>query len=143
MDGFDEIERLIPQREPIRLVDRLLEAGDKRAVTSLVVRDGLYLIDRQGRLTEPGLVEHVAQSASALLGCLALQAGQEEPLIGYIGEIRDFHCYRCPELGDELRTIVTLEDVVGNITCARGETRVAGELIAEGRLKLSIHSSDQ
>ena len=141
MGGYDEIERLIPQREPIRLVDRLLEVDDNGAVTSLLVRDGLYLIDRQGRLTEPGLVEHIAQSASALLGCLALQAGQEEPPIGYIGEIRDFHC--CPELGDDLRTIVTLEDVVGNIICARGETRVAGELIAEGRLKLSIHSSDQ
>ena len=63
------IEALIPQRDPILMVDELLEASDDAATTSLTVRDDNFFLDEEGKLAETGLIEHIAQSASGRRAC--------------------------------------------------------------------------
>lgn len=133
-----EVERLIPQRAPIRMVDRLLETNGSRAVTSFAVRADNYFATPEGTMAEPGLIEHIAQSASALAGYLALKEGGKEAPVGYIGEIKNFHCYRCPHIGEELRTTVTLDGEIEGITLVTGEVRSQGELLALTRMKIFI-----
>ena len=99
----EEITKLIPQREPIRMVDKLMDVDGDVAQTVLTVRPDNYFIDEDGLLAEPGLIEHIAQSASAFAGHKALEAGATTPPVGYIGEVKKFHCYRRPYVGDELR----------------------------------------
>ena len=93
------IENLIPQRAPIQMVDQLLEVEGRTAVTTFEIRSGNYFADEEGFMTEPGLIENIAQSASALAGYLSREAGEKETPVGYIGEIKNFHCYRCPHIG--------------------------------------------
>ena len=82
------------------MVDALLEADGEAAVTCLTVRpDNLFMGD-DGRLEETGLMEHIAQSVSALAGYVAVGAGVKTPPVGYIGEIKHFHCYRRPCAGE-------------------------------------------
>lgn len=133
-----KVEKLIPQRAPIRMVDRLLEVDDAMAVTAFVIRADNYFATPEGTMAEPGLIEHIAQSASALAGYLALKAGKREVPVGYIGEIKKFHCYRCPHIGEELQTTVTLDGEVDGITLVTGETRSCGELLAVARMKIYI-----
>lgn len=133
-----EVERLIPQRAPIRMGDRLQEVDDTMAVTAFVVKAGNYFATREGTMAEPGLIEHIAQSASALAGYLALKTGKQEAPVGYIGEIKNFHCYRCPRIGEELQTTVTLDNEVDDITLITGEVRTSGELLAVTRMKIFI-----
>ena len=92
----EDIKNLIPQRDPIMMVDKLIDVDGDVAVTSLTVRDDNYFIDENGLLAEPGLIEHIAQSASAFAGYRAMASGAVIPPVGYIGEVKRFHCYRRP-----------------------------------------------
>lgn len=131
-----EITRLIPQREPILMVDRLERVEGDSAGTLFLIRDDNFFLEGK-RLAEVGIVEHIAQSASALFGYKALQVGVSEPEVRYIGEVKKFRCYRCPVVGETLSTTIKVEMEVEGITLVRGEVRIGDELIAETQMKLS------
>lgn len=132
------MERLIPQRDPIRMVDRLVEVDGGTATVALSVRPDNYFMEDDGAMAEPGLIEHIAQSALALAGFRALASGAPAPPVGYIGEVRKFRCYRRPRVGEELRTSVVWGDTVGDIALVSGESRVGDERVAEVGMKISI-----
>lgn len=132
------MERLIPQRDPIRMVDRLVEVDGGTATVALSVRPDNYFMEDDGAMAEPGLIEHIAQSALALAGFRALASGAPAPPVGYIGEVRKFRCYRRPRVGEELRTSVVWGDTIGDIALVSGESRVGDERVAEVGMKISI-----
>ena len=74
MTNYD-IKSLIPQREPILLVDALVGVEGDMARTQLTVRRDNSFVGDDGLLAEPGLIEHIAQSASAFAGYKAMEAG--------------------------------------------------------------------
>lgn len=133
-----EIEKLIPQRAPVVMVDELMEAEDDRAVTSLLIRKDNYFIAEDGCLSESGLIEHIAQSASAFAGYNALMNGAENPPVGYIGEVKKFRCYCRPQIGERLRTTVTVIAENDGVTLVKGETCVDGRTVADTQMKIFI-----
>ena len=135
---YPPIDRLIPQRAPILMVDRLLEAQDDTARTCLTVRPDNFFIDEDGCLDEVGLIEHIAQSASALAGYKALAQGASRPPVGYIGEVKKFSLHRLPRVGETLCTTVRFGMEVGGVTQLSAETRSGEELIATTQMKISM-----
>ena len=132
------IERLIPQRAPVMMVDELLEAEENGAEASLLLRPNNYFMDEDGRLDEVGLIEHIAQSASALAGYKALAEGVENPPVGYIGEIKKFKCHFRPCSGDILRTTISVVADAGGVTLIQGITRVGDCIAAETQMKIFV-----
>lgn len=141
MNVDDDIEHLVPQRDPILMVDRLASVDGDQATTSLAIKPGNIFLDSDGLLAEAGLIEHIAQSASAFAGYRALAAGAVEPPVGYIGEVKRFHCYRRPRAGELLHTTVVMGAEVAGVTLLTGQTRVGNELVADTRMKISIDKS--
>lgn len=135
---MENIKSLIPQREPIMMVDSLDRVEGDTCVTSLTVRADNYFIDDDGLVAEPGLVEHIAQSASAFAGKRALEAGATKPPVGYIGEIKHFYCYHRPAIGERLTTTISMGPTVGEVTIIRGETISGNEKIADTQMKIAI-----
>ena len=131
------ITRLLPQREPILMVDELVHAEEDQAETSFEIRADNYFIEKD-RLAEVGLIEHIAQSASALAGYKAITAGATEPPVGLIGEVKRFHCYRCPRVGETLRTTIRMGAEVAGVTLLSGETRVQEEVVADTQMKIFV-----
>lgn len=136
--SYGNIKELIPQRDPVMMVDRLVEVKGDRAVTSLTVRAGNYFLDGNDRLAEIGLLEHIAQSASAVAGHWAMAAGAGMPPVGYIGEVRKFNCYFLPKVGDELCTTITVGAEVAGVTLITGETRISNAVAADTQMKIYI-----
>lgn len=132
------ITRLIPQRDPIRMVDALESCGEGQAVTIFEVKPGNFFLDDDGLLAVPGMVEHIAQSASAMAGYEALQVGADNPPVGYIGEVKNFVCHRRPHAGERLTTTIEKGPEVEGVTIVRGETRVGDEVVAETQMKIYI-----
>lgn len=132
----DDIKRLIPQRNPFVMVDTLETSGDNAAVTTLAVRHGNYFLLPDCTLAETGLIEHIAQSCSALAGCQALSRESAAPPVGIIGEVKHFVCHRRPLSGECIHTTVTFDMSFGNVTLASGQCQVGEELIAEANLKI-------
>ena len=133
----EELFRLMPQRAPIVMVDKIHDAEGDTAHSGLTVTASNYFIEEDGRMAEPGLIEHIAQSASAFMGHKALLAGQPLP-IGYIGEVKKFHCYMRPGVGDELTTEITLGAEINGITLMSGKTRCGETLVADTQMKLFV-----
>lgn len=137
-----DIRQLIPQHPPILLVDRLESVEGDTAVCSLTVRKDNCFTDEDGLLAETGVVEHIAQSASALAGYRTVQAGTDTPPVGYIGEVKKFHCFRLPRMGETLRTTVDFETEVGGVTMLSAKVYSGNELIATTQMKISVTHSD-
>lgn len=133
----EEIKRLIPQRDPIMQLDALVDVEGDVCHTQLSVRENNYFIDDEHLLSEPGLIEHIAQSASAMAGYRCVCKGEPAP-IGYIGEVKKFHCYRRPNIGDLLETTITMGAEINGITIIMGETRVGDEVVADTQMKIFV-----
>lgn len=133
-----DIRELIPQRPPILLVDGLESVEGDTAVSTLTVRADNCFTDEDGLLAEAGVVEHIAQSASALVGYKAVQAGATAPPMGYIGEVKKFRLHRLPRMGEVLRTTVSFGTEVEGVTLLSAETRAGEELIASTQMKISM-----
>lgn len=136
----EDIKELLPQRAPILMVDELQDVNGEEAQTSFTVRPGNFFLDEEGRLEAGGLIEHIAQSASAFAGYRARLAGATEPPVGYIGEVKNFRCHHRPQMGDELHTIVRLGPEVEGVMLLSGETRAGERIVAETQMKIFIRS---
>ena len=132
----EEIYHLIPQRAPIVMVDKLYSADDQGAVTGLDISDQ-NIFCKDGRLMEPGVIEHIAQSAAAMAGYPYYKNG-EAPKLGYIGEIRKFKLYRLPECGEALETRIQVKGIAGNVTLIRAESTASDNKVASCDMKIFL-----
>lgn len=134
----DDIKQLIPQRYPMMMVAEFEATGEQSAATALTITRENYFLLPGDELSETGLIEHIAQSASALAGYQALSKGVTEPPVGLIGEVKHFTCHRRARLGERVCTTVTFGFSFGAATLISGECRVDGELIAEADMKIFL-----
>ena len=135
------IKELIPQRFPMIMVDTFYGATDSEADTGLTIADdNLFCSD--GFFVEPGLVEHIAQSASAFAGYQAKVKNKPTP-IGYIGEVKKFRINFLPRTGDELYTHIRIISEVLGVSLLAAETKVGGEIAAWCQMKIFIKPDDK
>lgn len=138
-----DICELIPQRDPIRMVDCLLRVEGDVAETCFTVRPDNFFLDDDGLLAETGVMEHIAQSASAYAGWRARQAGARTAPVGFIGEVKKFCCYRRPAVGEELHTTVTLRTEFDGILVIGAETQAGGLPVAGTQMKVAMEPVTQ
>ena len=118
------------------MVDGFEEGNDNSAVTTLNVCPDNYFLLPDYTMAETGLIEHLAQSCSALAGYQALSQTIEQPPIGLIGEVKHFMCHRRPKIGERIKSTITFGLTFGNVTLATGQAFVDEELIADIQLKI-------
>jgi predicted hotdog family 3-hydroxylacyl-ACP dehydratase len=135
-----DVRRLIPQREPFIMLDRFLGATETEADTALTVcADNLFCTD--GVMDEAGVVEHIAQSASAFAGYKALRLDKPTPL-GFIGEVRKFRLYCFPRTDDLLTThLRTISEALG-VTLIEAVSRIGEQTVAECQMKIYIKPTE-
>ena len=125
------------------MVDGFEATDDNNAVTTLSVSGDNYFLLPDDTMAETGLIEHLAQSCSALAGSLALAQkaaspddGDTQPPVGLIGEVKHFNCYRRPRINEQIESTITFGMSLGNVTLATGQAWVGEELIADINLKI-------
>ncbi len=129
----EDIKRLIPQRDPFMMVDDFESADNTHAVSRLTIVKENYFLLPDGTMAETGIVEHMAQSCSALAGSLG--DSQSAP-IGMIVEVKNFHCTRRPSVNETLETAVAFNFTFGQMTIAHCVCSVHSETLAEVDLKI-------
>ncbi len=131
-----EIHRLIPQRPPIVMVDKFFGIEENSSFSGLTISpDNLFCED--GKLQEPGIIEHIAQSAAARVGYIYTEKGEKVPL-GFIGAIDKLHIHQLPEAGNELLTEIIVIQEVFDITLIGAKTQMNNQLIAECKMKIFL-----
>ena len=125
----------IPQRDPIVMVDQLIQYSENQLIAGhLVKKDRLFTTNL---LTEPGLIEHMAQSVALHTG-YSYFIKQENAPIGYIGSISQLVINRLPEIDENITTYVQIIQEFGGITLVDIVSKVEEEIIASGQMKTVI-----
>jgi 3-hydroxyacyl-[acyl-carrier-protein] dehydratase len=138
--GRDEIERILPHRDPMLLLDDVLELEPgARVVARKVVTEENCAGHFPGNPIMPGvlMVEALAQAGAVAVlsedvnrGKLALFAG-----------IDDVRFKRIVRPGDELTLECDLEAVRGPVGRGRARATVDGELAVRGTLTFAVSES--
>lgn len=132
----ERIKELIPQRFPIMMVDTLYEADETDCMTGLTISaDNMFC--QEGLFIEPGMIEHIAQSASAFAGMKAKMKNEPTP-VGYIGEVKKFKLVSNPKAGDVLTTSIHTVSEVQNVSLIKAETKVGDCVVASCQMKIFI-----
>lgn len=143
MKPFEDIPvgDLLPQQPPFRFVDRLLYCDERRAEAEYTVpREGIFV--SEGCLLPGGMLEHMAQSCSAMTGYVALYIRFLPVSIGYLGHVRSMEIHRQPSAGELLHTCVdVIEDIFG-IFMAKVSVFSGDELLAEAIIKTAVASKE-
>lgn len=132
----NKITDLIPQRPPIVMVDEFWGIEDSVSRSCLAVSESCIFVNN-GRLSECGLIEHVAQSAAARIGYIKKSKNEKVPL-GYIGAVNNFKLEKFPKIGDKIITEISVIQEVFSITLIQATCRVGEEIVATCRMKIFL-----
>ncbi len=107
------IKGLIPQRDPMIMVDEFESEDNSMAQTIINVRPDNMFVSQTGKMLVSGVIEHMKQSVLALS---AWNNGRlrTTPYIGYLCEVDNFVCRSQPKTGDRIETTVGIRFSLGN-----------------------------
>ncbi len=129
------LENLIPQKQPFVLVESLLEVTESSCSTTFTVPQN-HVLCSDGKLSIAGLLENMAQSSGCKMGYEDFMSGKRQRR-GFIGEIKDVVCNRLPLVGEILTTEVIIESkVFGAVTIVSSKVMSNSELLASCRMKI-------
>ncbi|MFW5793112.1 MAG: 3-hydroxyacyl-ACP dehydratase [Bacteroidota bacterium] len=134
-----EIFKYIPQRPPFVFIDKLFQADKEKLVSGFYVcKDNPLIAD--GKLSESGLVENIAQTAAAGIGYKCI-ANNEPVLPGFIGAVKKLQINDLPETGSEIETTVKVVTEVMNATVIHGVIMYNEKILAECDMNIFIQES--
>lgn len=133
---MEDILLLIPQRPPFVMVEALLEADDASATTRYTVETNNVFV-KDGFLTEPALIENIAQTAAARMGHLCRLRKEPVP-VGFIGAVQQLEVSALPAVGDILETTIVIKNQVFDVTIISGTVRCKDEVLAKCDMKIFI-----
>lgn len=128
----------IPQRPPFVMIGELVHSDEKVTRTSYTIpADNLFTVN--GRFTEPGLVENMAQTAGAGTGYKIREGGGELHL-GYIAALKNLNILHLPAVNDTITTEITFQQKLLNFHFVYGKVTCGDKEIANCEFKIFEHA---
>ncbi len=126
---------LLPHRQPMILVDQLLEFNSEGGVVSAVISSDNIFVEDDGCLVAVALIEIVAQAYAAIKGYDDM-LNQRQVQRGFLVGGRSFKIKRSPSVGEQLTVAITTIADLDEFSVVDGVVTSADQIIAEGSLKL-------
>lgn len=138
---FDEINvvELLPQVEPFVFVHKMLDFNTetKSCTTKFTVLPSTLLTEN-GKLTESGLIENIAQTCAVHIGIYNKYILKREIQVGFIGAVKNLSIFDQPLIGEILTTTITIKTEFGSMKIADAQVFKDQILVAEGELKIAL-----
>ena len=137
---IEEIKKILPQRFPFLMLDRVLELEEgKKAVAlkNVSINDGFFLGHFPERPIMPGvmIIEAMAQ-ASIILFCASLGKAKGQKTVYYLGAVKAKFLH--PVIpGDQLKITVEPLKMVSGAAIVKASAEVEDKKVAEGELVFS------
>lgn len=132
----ENILQYVPQRAPFLMIDDLIDSDDKKTSTSFFIREDNLLV-QDGRFSEAGLIENIAQTAAARAGVNA--ARKNKPVaVGYIAAVQNLEVFTLPSVNTTIDTEITAENEILNVLLISGKATCNGEILATCNMKIFI-----
>ena len=130
------IKSLIPQREPIIMIDKIVSHSEAKTITSLRVKNTNLFVE-ENIFQSSGVIENIAQSSAARMGVQIAKKGAP-PLLGYIASITNLNISRLPVIGETIQTEIIITNKINNIIVVKAVSRVADTIVADCELKVFL-----
>ncbi|MBL1409710.1 hypothetical protein [Sphingobacterium faecale] len=143
------IHEFLPHREPMLMVDYIVEISQGHVICEYTIEsDCVFLADNA--LQEVGLIEHMAQTCSSIVGQNYYTADYDpeidERVIGFISAIKSVSIACLPDKGECIRTTASLVsqfEGVGYTICTMSViAEVQGNKIAEAEINLFLQERE-
>lgn len=132
------VQSLLLQQPPVLSVDTFLSFTMERTLTRFTVKEGCFFV-KDGCLSEPGLVENMAQTCAVRTGYIGLYIQkQETPAVGVIGQVKDLQIFSLPAVGSVLETEVLLKMDWGKLSLISARVLCGQQLIAQCEMTISL-----
>lgn len=134
------ILELIPQASPFVMIGQLVYSDEQTSKSTFTIADDNCMV-QDGYFTEGGLLENIAQTAAARAGYEA--KAQTRPVSGgYIGAVKNLEVFFLPKAGRELRTEITIENQIFNVSVIAGHVWCNNELAASCEMKVFLNAEE-
>ncbi len=129
----DFVHKLIPQKDPIVMVDKLFYFSENKVVSGFSISaDAIFSF--QSIFTTSGLIENMAQTVALFTGYQFYLKNEEAPT-GYIGAIKKVEIIELPKVGEELVTTVNILHEIMGVTLVNSQVECNGKIIASSEMK--------
>lgn len=129
------ITAYIPQREPFIMVDLVtLCENDHFQTNFLVTKDNLFI--KNDLLSESAVLENIAQTCAAGMGCYAIHFGSGEQSTGFIGSINKVKVLANAKVNDVITTDVKVLHQLDNIYLIEGIAKVNDTILVTCQMKI-------
>ena len=137
------IDRLVPHRGRMRLIDDIIAVDETEAVTKSVVKKD-WPLTADGRTNALVIIELVAQSASVHIGWKELQENHDQACgRGWLVGIKSAHFdMQTIPVQASIITVVRPEYRFENYTGIYGQANIGSQSIGEVRLQVMRSESD-
>ncbi|MEQ3661624.1 MAG: hypothetical protein ABNG98_04715 [Flavobacterium sp.] len=134
----DFVEKLIPQKFPFVMVDKLILFEENIIIAGLTIpQENIFVSNNI--FQESGLVEHMAQSVALYTGYQFYLKNEPAPT-GYIGSIKTIQINRLPKLDEQVVTTVNVLQEFMGVTLVDIVSKVNDEVICTSQMKTVIAS---
>ncbi|MDO4215815.1 MAG: pseudouridylate synthase [Bacteroidales bacterium] len=136
-----DIHKLLPQQEPFVMTGTLIHFEMNKLVTEFVIpEDNLFVND--GKFSEAGLIENMAQTCAARIGYINKYILLRGIQIGYIGAIRNLEIKELPSVGDLITTEVNIQEEVFGMLLADANVKCGDKVIASTEMKIAVRDEE-
>lgn len=132
----DTILQYIPQRPPIVLISKIYKCDETSGITGFdIINEHIFTLN--GKLTESGIIENMAQTAASMAGYAAV-IKKSSPPVGFIANIKNLIINFLPESGNEILTEVRQKTKVMNVSIIEVNSYCNNKLVASCEMKIFI-----
>ena len=132
----ENIASILPQRNPMIMVDCLLESSKNCTITSFEILESNIFTD-QGLFLDAGLIENMAQTAIAG-GAYQFLKNDSTVARAFFGEIKSLEIINRAKIGDIIKTKTEILKQALNISLVKAEAFCNDKLLAQCQMKLVI-----
>ncbi|WP_261510177.1 ABC transporter permease [Chryseobacterium paludis] len=137
-ENIINIHHFLPHREPMLMVDYILELTKENVITSFqITTDNIFVHNNE--FVEAGLIENSAQTCSSIVGQSFFEGPDPETkVIGFITNIKKIEIFSLPKVGDTIISKASLISQYENICNIFCETYNNDELLIRAEINLFI-----
>lgn len=138
-----DIQQYLPHREPMLMVDSILEIGNEEVITTFKIKGDNVFIENE-KFSEVGLIENMAQTSSATFGHTFFESENKKvKVIGFITNIKSVKIHNTPKIGEEIISKAKLVSRFENICHISCQSFVENQMITEAEINLFIKEIEE
>ncbi len=136
------VENIIPQKFPMKVIDQLVSVQDRKAETSVCISEDMLFLDKNGELNSAVYLEMMAQTMAAY-NCFKNMGDPDFDMNGFLLGAKKLEILGKATLGNTLRIIVEKKARLGNFAVVEGKIFKENVILVKGEIKLWHADSKQ